>query len=56
MLHYNITGVHVVERLEGRLSDRPNPSCPAKAGHPVRRGLSVLSLTSLEYGVTRLRG
>src|SRR6266404_1503275 len=24
-------------------------SCPAKAGHPVRRGFSVLSQTSLEY-------
>ena len=29
MLHYNITGVHAVERLEGRLLERPTPSCPA---------------------------
>ena len=28
-------------------------SFPAKAGNPVRRGFSVLSLTSLEYWVTR---
>ena len=28
---------------------------PAKAGHPVRRGVSALSLSSLEYWVTRLR-
>jgi hypothetical protein len=31
-------------------------SSPAKAGDPVRRGFSVLSLTSLEYWVTRFRG
>ena len=31
-------------------------SSPAKAGDPVRRGLSVLSLLSLEYWVPRLRG
>ena len=29
---------------------------PRAGGDPVRRGLSVLSLTSLEYWVTRLRG
>ncbi len=28
-------------------------SCPAKAGHPVRRGLSVLPPTSLEYWIAR---
>ena len=33
-----------------------NPSCPAKAGHPVRRGLSAPLLTSLEYWIVRLRG
>ncbi len=31
-------------------------SSPAKAGDPVRRGLSVLSLLSLEYWGTRMRG
>ena len=31
-------------------------SYPAKAGDPVRRGLSVQSSTPLEYWVTRLRG
>src|SRR4051812_8701416 len=30
-------------------------SSPAKAGDPVRRGSSALSLLSLEYWVTRLR-
>ena len=28
-------------------------SCPAKAGHPVRRGLSIRSLAPLEYWVAR---
>ena len=28
-------------------------SCPAEAGHPVRRGLSIRSLTSLEYWIAR---
>src|SRR5205085_2017615 len=28
-------------------------SCPAKAGHPVRRVVSVQALKSLEYGITR---
>ena len=28
----------------------------AKAGDPVRRGLSIQSLTSLEYWITRIRG
>jgi hypothetical protein len=32
---------------------RMRPSYPAKAGDPVRSGLSVQSLTSLEYWVTR---
>jgi hypothetical protein len=32
------------------------PSCPAHAGHPVRRGFSIPSLTSLEYWITRMRG
>jgi hypothetical protein len=32
----------------------PSPSsCPAKAGHPVRRGFSVQARTSLEYWITR---
>jgi hypothetical protein len=31
-------------------------SSPAKAGDPVRRGLSAQSQTSLEYWVTRFRG
>ena len=31
------------------------PSCPAKAGHPVRRGVSVQARTSLEYWVARSR-
>jgi hypothetical protein len=31
-------------------------SCPAKAGHPVRRGFSVQSLPPLEYWITRFRG
>jgi len=31
----------------------PSSSSPAKAGYPVRCGLSVQSLASLEYGVTR---
>ena len=45
---------------------RPNPSHwlltgrrpwqAIRAGHPVRRGLSIQSLTSLEYWITRLRG
>ena len=34
----------------------PQPSCPAKAGHPVRCGLSVQSRMSLEYWITRMRG
>jgi hypothetical protein len=34
-----------------------SPSCPAKAGHPVRRGVSAKARTSLEYWValSRLR-
>ena len=31
-------------------------SYPAHAGYPVRRGLSVSSLVSLEYWITRFRG
>ena len=31
-------------------------SYPAKAGYPVRRGLSIQSLASLEYWIVRLRG
>ena len=31
-------------------------SCPANAGHPVRRGFSIQSLLSLEYWITRFRG
>jgi len=30
-------------------------SSPAQAGDPVRRGLSIPSLPSLEYWITRLR-
>ena len=36
--------------------ESPDPSCPAKAGHPVRRRLSVQSQLSLEYWIVRLRG
>ena len=32
---------------------RPPLSCPAKAGHPVRGGLSIPSLLSLEYWIVR---
>ena len=32
-----------------------DPSYPAKAGYPARRGPSVSSLTPLEYGITRMR-
>jgi hypothetical protein len=32
------------------------PSYSAKAEYPVRRGLPIPSLTSLEYWITRLRG
>jgi len=35
---------------------RPPPSYPAHAGYPVRRGLSIQSPTSLEYGIVRFRG
>jgi hypothetical protein len=34
----------------------PEPSYPAHAGYPVRRGLSAQSPTSLEYWITRIRG
>jgi hypothetical protein len=40
--------------VQGQVEPRSRPSYPAKAGYPVRRGLSVLSLTSLEYWITRL--
>jgi hypothetical protein len=33
-----------------------SPSYPANAEYPVRRGLSILSLASLEYWIARLRG
>jgi hypothetical protein len=48
----------VASLLAMTLTELPHTllSCPAKAGHPVRRGFSVLSLTSLEYWITRLRG
>ena len=39
-----------------RAAPRTMPSYPAKAGYPVRRGLSVKSPRPLEYWVTRLRG
>ena len=29
---------------------------PRACGHPVRRGFSILSLASLEYWITRMRG
>jgi hypothetical protein len=32
------------------------PSYPAHAGYPVRRGFSAQSLASLEYRIARLRG
>ena len=35
------------------LSRHAKPSCSAKAGHPVRRGLSIQSLPSLEYWIVR---
>jgi hypothetical protein len=28
-------------------------SCPAKAGHPVRRSLSISIMSTLEYWITR---
>src|SRR6202163_2610712 len=34
----------------------PPSSYPAKAGFPVRRGLSILSSLSMEYWITRFRG
>jgi len=37
------------------LSLQEGASCPAKAGHPVRRDLSIQKLIPLEYWVTRLR-
>ena len=37
-------------------TQRKSSSSSAKAGDPVRRGLSVQSLTSLEYWITRFRG
>jgi len=33
-----------------------NPSYAAKAGYPVRRGLSIQSCASLGYWITRMRG
>ena len=38
-------------RAAGVRRTHPLPSCSAKAGHPVRRGLSAESLTSLEYWI-----
>ena len=38
------------------LSSHPEPSYPAQAGYPVRRGFSVQTLTSLGYWITRMRG
>lgn len=35
---------------------RQKLSYPAKAGYPVHRGFSDLSLTPLEYWIARLRG
>src|SRR3954451_19293148 len=51
----------MAERLAlvaGWMREVQNPplSCPAKAGHPVRRGLSVLASLPLEYWITRFRG
>jgi hypothetical protein len=34
-------------------SHAPSPSCSAKAGHPVHRGLSTQAPTSLEYWIVR---
>jgi hypothetical protein len=53
MLHYNITGVHVVARLEGRLLERPNPSCPAKAR---RRGIQYAGLLESIIDVSGILG
>jgi hypothetical protein len=41
-----------------RVSSFPytRPSYSAKAEYPVRRGFAVLSLTPLEYWITRFRG
>jgi hypothetical protein len=54
-LYYNITGVHALALSQAGLLKRPGPvsSCPAKAGHPVRRGFSIQSLRSLEYWIVR---
>jgi hypothetical protein len=41
-----------VSSLQYRVT-RTMLSSPAQAGDPVRRGFSILSLTSLEYRVTR---
>jgi hypothetical protein len=38
---------------ERKRPPHPRPSYPAQAGYPVRRGLSVQSLTPLEYWVAR---
>jgi hypothetical protein len=40
------------EAAEAGVSPHP-PSYPAQAGYPVRRGLSALSLASLEYRIAR---
>jgi len=40
----------------GKAESCPPLSCPAQAGHPVRRGSSAQSLLSLEYWIARLRG
>ena len=40
----------------GKVAPCLRAACPAKAGHPVRRGFSIQSLSSLEYWIPRLRG
>jgi hypothetical protein len=41
------------EAAEAGVSPPPPPSYPAQAGYPVRRGLTALSLASLEYRIAR---
>src|SRR2546423_13946763 len=42
--------------LRPRQRPHPQSSCPAKAGHPVRRGLSVQSLLPLDTGSPAFAG
>ena len=42
-----------MRRIEPEISSHTQPSYPAQAGYPVRRGLSALSPASLEYWIVR---